>query len=777
MRSNRILRTFISLGLWSALLVPVTLRAEDPKPESEGVNQGNYNIKQTIEFGYRFTDINGSLPVYSTFVNLGQGPRLFEHTLQMRSLNHSGALFDDFFMSSFGYGGDANNATRLRMYKNKWYNFSGSFRRDRNFWDYNLLANPLNPPTSNPFVPITFALHRFQTTRRMSDFNLTGLPQSRVRFRLGYSRNLHEGPSFSSFHEGTDILLFQDWKTTVDTYQMGLDIKPSVRTNISYDQFLNYYKGDTSFVDRNLTYQLLGGTPLDLGIIFNTLANQPCAVPVVNASTTPLTASPTCNGYTTYSRSAPVRTSYPTEQLSFQTSEVKNLDLSGRLVYSSAESDIRGLQEFAQGLVTRTRQRQFAISGPGQSKRISATADFAATWHVTSKFRIIDTFRFTSFRLPGQWAMAETSLFGTSLAVSPKVFDPATCPPPFTAAACPQHNSSSPADVSSEVFSRFLGQDAKTNLFELDYAFTKRFGARLGHRFRRRTITHRLVDAADLTFFPSLPNRGACAGQPLLPDGTCHVTPVDEESDDAIINENSLLMGIWTRPTDALRVTFDLEWMSADRAFTRISPRNLQHYKLRTNYKPVHWISLGGSFNILESRDNVTEINHKQHNRSYGFSAAFLPDGKWGLDFGYDYNDVFSATNICFVGTLRPPGTSPCPTSAVFLQQVSLYDNKSHFGYGDFTWRPISRVTLRMGYAIASTNGSTLILTPNAPTGPLRFNYHKPYAGLDFDFGKGFTWKGMWGYYDYNEKSPADLTTAPRDFRGNIVALGVRYSF
>ena len=34
--------------------------------------------------------------------------------------------------SNFGYGGDPNDVSRLRVSKNKWYNFDALFRRDEN---------------------------------------------------------------------------------------------------------------------------------------------------------------------------------------------------------------------------------------------------------------------------------------------------------------------------------------------------------------------------------------------------------------------------------------------------------------------------------------------------------------------------------------------------------------------------------------------------------------------------------------------------------------------
>src|ERR1700689_3833900 len=185
--------------------------------------------------------------MYDTLVNLQTGPRILDQTLTMQSLDPQGFLFDDLYLNSFGWGGDPNNALRLRADKNKWYNLQSSFRRDQNFSDYDLLANPLNPPSSTPSIPALNSPHLFDTTRRMSDVDLTLLPQSRVSFRLGYSHNNMTGPSYDSIHEGTEALLLQGWNTTMNSYRMGVDLKIAPRTVLSYDQFLDYYKGDTDY--------------------------------------------------------------------------------------------------------------------------------------------------------------------------------------------------------------------------------------------------------------------------------------------------------------------------------------------------------------------------------------------------------------------------------------------------------------------------------------------------------------------------------------------------
>src|SRR5207245_886263 len=110
-------------------------------------------------------------------------------------------------------------------------------------------------------------------------YNLTLLPQSAVSLRLGFSRNNMEGPAFSSVHQGTDAMVFQNTRSLVDAYQFGMDFKVLPRTNISYDQFLQYYKGDSSWNDQSFIFQLAGGTAVDPGISYNTAASQPCAAP------------------------------------------------------------------------------------------------------------------------------------------------------------------------------------------------------------------------------------------------------------------------------------------------------------------------------------------------------------------------------------------------------------------------------------------------------------------------------------------------------------------
>jgi hypothetical protein len=85
------------------------------------------------------------------------------------------------------------------------------------------------------------------------------------------------GPSYSSVHEGTDALLFQDWNTTLNSYRFGADLQMFQHTVISYDQFLDYYKGDTNWQLSPFAQALLpgGAGTVELGLPINTVNKTP----------------------------------------------------------------------------------------------------------------------------------------------------------------------------------------------------------------------------------------------------------------------------------------------------------------------------------------------------------------------------------------------------------------------------------------------------------------------------------------------------------------------
>jgi hypothetical protein len=795
----------------------VTMTAD----ESAGKNTGNYNVQQSVEFGYRDSMIGGNLNNYNTFENLNSGFRLFDYTVDMRSIDHRGIFFDSLTFSNFGYGGDPNDVSRLRIEKNKWYDFRALYRREKDFWNYSLLANPLNPSSFNPATPITSSPHALNLSRRMQDYDLTLLPQSRLRFRLGYSYNVDSGPAFTTVEGGTEPLLSQNVRYTTNAYRIGVDFKGIPNTTVSFDEFLTYSKVDTSATDNNLTYQLSNGTPVDLGLVF--VGTSPCAAPVTNPATKPPTVTANCNGYLSYSEVENPRSSFPTERLSFESSYIRNFSMTGSLGYSSGDNMVTGYNENISTWATRTLTRGGTTGGPADSKRLSVNANWSGEYRITDKLGIVDEFAYDNWRIPSMWATAETNLFATpptsgqtGLLLPISTVTPATfatvCPTaPYNSAGCPQHNSSSGADVTNELVAQFLGQNIRSNTIELKYDITHRVSAHIGYMYEARTIADFSAtwDTGEI-YLPGGPGgtlanhyfaaRGDCAvvagalpagctvnANGSIQEGSATALIPDATNDTARniyeIHENAGLFGISARPIDTLRITGDLMFGYNDNSFTRTSPRQLQSYKINVRYTPTPWANITGAVNIQENRDNVSMVNNLEHGRTYSFVTTLAPNAKLWVDFGYTYMDIFTQTEICFPDTGSTVFTTPCPVPAATspLGTLSSYSSMDHYAFGDVMWKPYKRVTAMLGYGGTIVRGNTTLLNPMAPTGTLDFDYIKPLASLAFDLYKGVVYKTSWNYYGYNDAgvaNPAGLAPLPlQDFNGNNITFSLRYAF
>ncbi len=798
--------------------------------------------------------------------------RLFDYTVDMRAPDHNGILFDNLNFSNFGYGGDPNDVSRLRMEKNKWYDFRLMFRRDQNFWDYNLFANPLNPAALNPAGSLTTgcyvgppnatypqgapafcsnpangqsnSLHSMDLVRRMQDYDLTLLPQSRVRFRLGFSHDRDEGPGSFTTDSATISQFGQMYSYTTNAYHAGVDFKILPRTTISYDQFLSYFKQDNIVTDnptaepQNFNYILANptgfgnpsGTPVDLGNVWSTLTNAevtPCATPIVAA--TKNTATPTCNGFLSYSQVGNPRNHIPSERLRFVSSYFKHLEMSGSVGYSASNNTISDFLEAVNGYTSRTAERGSTTGGPADAKRVSVNADWSGVYSITDKFRILDNFRYDNWRIPGMWALDETNIYGTGypgitgLQQSQAVFNTTNCPLDSKAVTCPQHTSTSAADVVEGLANTFLGQDLKSNTFELQYDFTRRLDAHIGYLYTARTIAQ-YSDTNDTQeiYFPGgatasaandfLAARGSCApvsgalptACALNADGSVTYTlPTAAGPTRTLttIDENALLFGMVARPTDALRITGDVELGYNNASYTRIDPRNVQAYKVHANYKPKPWATLDGAVDIHENRDNVATVDNIEHDRSYSFSALLMANQRLTVDFGYNYLNVYSQEIICFAYSITsasptttvsafPPGVPELPTGTACpitgspspLGALSTYNSSDHYAHGAVIWKPMKRVTTTLGYGASFVRGSTIFLNPLTPSGTLDYDYQRPYASVLIDIYRGLAYKMSWNYYGFNETGtntiPFGLATIPlQNFDGSNATFSLRYAF
>ena len=130
-------------------------------------------------------------------------------------------------------------------------------------------------------------------------------------------------------------------------------------------------------------------------------------------------------------------------------------------------------------------------------------ANWSGVYSVNEKFRILDQFQYDNWRIPGVWDTADTTVFGTpspapgvvGMLLSPGVFNSTNCPAaPYNQASCPQHSSSSAADVTNEIAMQFLGQNIKSNTLEAQYDFNRRYSGSIGYLYTNRTDLQRGPD-------------------------------------------------------------------------------------------------------------------------------------------------------------------------------------------------------------------------------------------------------------------------------------------
>jgi hypothetical protein len=722
-----------------------------------------YETHFAIEFGGRALSNSGNADVYATFVNLQPGVRLMDESLEMHSTNHNGSLFDDLSESAFGLGGDPNEVVRLRASKHHWYDFTGSWRRDVNFWDYNLLGNPLNPPSS-PQVNVSPAL--LDLSRKLLDLNLTLLPDSKLYFVLGYSRYDNGGPSLTTVHEGTEAELFQQWHDVSDSYHFGVFWKPVERTRLSYDQFYTHDRSDTYDYLNSFPYSLANGTPVNLGTTYN--SSSPCAAPFAGSF-----ANPTCNLYTGYSDNAPYYTDIPTEQLGFETNYWRRLQITGRASYTGAQTHLPNSAEIFSGLVTRTGEAQGVQTGSGSVQEITTSADFGVSYDITERFWIDDQFRWYDYRIPSGASFLQTYLFSSSALIPPNTFPSAACPAPYTGPGCPQHTTGSSADSTITDYSMFQAQNQKRNTFELHYTFAKNVTGYIGYRFEREDYVIDGTTAALASYFPTRPNRGGCTAAPV--NGVCQDTTNAVSAAGVEINTQAGLIGIAAQPVPNLRLNGDMEFDYADNVFTNIMPRHEQLYRAKAIYTPRKWLNLDANVRIQEMRNLSDGLGNLQHNRSVSFGAVFPISSRVGVSAHYSYDNFLSNVNICFSETPVPAFATTSPVCPVpYLTALSYYHDVDNFGSANLMVKPIERVTIAAGYTITSTSGNNLLLNPYAPLGPAAITYHLPTAALAIGLSKRLTLKGGWNFYDYDEKS-APLAVLPRNFRANLISISLRY--
>jgi hypothetical protein len=390
-------RTSILAGLAFGLFVVTSLvKAQQPAPSPSpkkapesisvqaGEDAGDYTVISSIEFGYRGISVAGDQNKYRSDLNYKAGPRIFDSSFLLKAKDGKGSFFDTIMVTSSGWGGDPHGNLRMSIENPKWYRFDGTYRKFKYFRFVNNLANPnwvFSPANfSVPPNPVT-GEHGIDARTHLGDFDLNLLPKNdKIRFNIGYSPERYEGPTFTNYHAGGNEFIFlSQARSRANDFRFGADGKLGP-VDLSFMQGFRRFRDDSSIN--------LGPTP---GINLN----------------------PTVARLTRFARDEPTRGSVNFTRFSAHTLIARKVDITGRIVYSKADSNFAFIENFA-GVNWNPRVTgwppaatpnilnlgQYNITG--NSERPNTLGDIGVTFLATNKLRISNTFRVEDFSINGR---------------------------------------------------------------------------------------------------------------------------------------------------------------------------------------------------------------------------------------------------------------------------------------------------------------------------------------------------------------------------------------
>jgi len=841
--------SLLAAGLVIALPMAacIVLAQEPAVNPSKMSTPAGYSARYSVDVQGRMAEKVGSGAMYDTMVNLQSGPRMSGETMELHKLDtNKHAFVDDVRVVGSGFGGDPYNFAKLSMSKAKIYEFDGIFRRNRQYFDYDLLGNPNVPagitlPIGLTTAPTSsFAWPQQQhssvmtnSVRRMTDTNMTLFPQSKFTIRLGYAQNIMQGSSLEPARSAGILkyaaLLEQYQRHSTDEYTASLDWKPIQGTMVTYEQRIHHYKENSYFtLDPNgFLVQEADGTPAYLGnwdLSSNGSASTSTSFAPYSAAACNSLATanqflypspnggnpiidPSCAVVTSYLRTNPTRSTMPSETLRFQSASIKNLSMNGQFNYSRMNMNMPNYFETASGLNGNARTEYFSASG--SAKREVYNAEFGVIWQLTKDFDLSDQVTLTANAQPGNLNVSGYTKLATP--TTPTTSETINYPT-LTTTVTPS------ALVTGLVYGNsytYFGNEQLVNNFTASWQATPKANVSFTYRYGNRNI-------------------GINTG----------ITSTNLTRSIIAITEQGGIFNASYRVNSNWNINGSVEALYDDNAFTAMSPRQIRHYRVHTKFRPAKWADFTAAYNDMERHNNTQNtgvaspygpLNHVDLSRTVSFSGVLSPSEHLAVDFDYSYNDVYTATNICFAnmdsgfltGTTSPyfAGTavltstgapSTCVTSATNSTPTQWYGRAfmsapTQSGSVGVLVNPEEKVKYGLGYRISSVAGNQLFTDARLVNGSLQSSYQTPYLNVNWTIHPGLTWKAEYNYLGYGEGGPsgalnctltsvatvtaanivpcASMTvatgrnegaagaTAPRDFHANNITVGFHYEF
>jgi hypothetical protein len=688
-----------------------------PTSDTVGDEAGNYIITSTIEVGARGLRVDGDTNKFRSDLNYHAGSRLFDSSFLVRSKDGKGGLFDTLLVTSTGWGADPNGQMRINVEKPKWYRFEGSYRRFKYFRYLNNFANPNYLFTGFPVAPNPVTgYHGYNTRTEFGDFDLTLLPKNeKIRFTVGYSPERYNGPYFSTYHiGGNEFQLFTNARTRANDFRVGSDGKLGP-IDWTFLQGFRRFRDD-SFVDTTPAY--------------------------INPNPTNTAR------FTTYNRNEPTRGSVDYTRASIHTLVAKKLDITGRIIHSSATSNSIFFENMTgTNFNTRIGSGSTAQLGPpnvlllGQynipavAKRPNTVGDIGVTLLATNKFRISNTFRVEDFTIDGLATFNDYFSVSRGTTIDTRIF-------------------------SNLGVSKTTKYRKYQDTIEGDYQFNKNYSMHFGYRYAVRRDEQILTGYALNSNAPTL------------------LTPTDDIEKN---HTNAFFGGFKAHPVKNWTLYFDAQHGTADNVFTRIGNYNYTNVRAKSRFAPNRKIN----FNLaLITKDNsnpseiagvsLSDFGVNLKSRIFQSSVDWMVNPKLSVSMGYNYNWINSDAVIDYFYQAPPAVT----TFHHFGH--ALYFQRNNFFFIDATARLSRRMTFYSSYRINQDNGQgNRLADPTGGTfvsagsfttvlgGTLITSYpmsfQSPEGRLSIRLNRRLDWNIGYQYINYNESQfPLTFPGSPR---------------
>jgi hypothetical protein len=369
---------------------------------------------------------------------------------------------------------------------------------------------------------------------------------------------------------------------------------------------------------------------------------------------------------------------------------------------------------------------------PGNTKRPNWLGDIGATFLVTDKLRISNTFRVETFQIDG------IDVFNDVFSVQ-------------RGAVIDTRSFSNLSVNKSTLYRKY------EDTVEADYQFNPRYAMHFGYRYGSRRIEEILSGFALNTNAPIA----------LVPEDV-----VEQNHTQAFFG------GFKARPVKNWTIYFDAEHGTADNVFTRIGNYNYTNVRAKSRYAPNRKVS----FNLaVITKDNanpseiagvsLTDFGVNLKSRTFTSSVDWTANSKVSFSTGYNYNWVNSDAVVDYFYQVPPAASVRHPIGH------SLYFQRNNYFYLDMTARISPRVSLYTSYRINQDKGQGNRLadptgTPGTLINSYPMSYQSPEGRLAIRINRYLDWNLGYQYYNYNES--ALVGPRPQNYHAHLPYTSLR---